>query len=158
MSNWVVTVDRTFGVEFLDTPDRIGGPAYLIENAPEGATANGHPIVTSTSRLAKLRRLAQPKLSQLGLPAGDVEAGVILEAVKSISGRLVLQLQDRNASSAMPGFGVSRLFLRQSGVLGEMLIVPWDARRWLFASAMSDGIMSSRSGSDLAMIRPAGFR
>src|SRR5215210_4355940 len=80
LSDWVVIIDRNFGVEFLDMPDGPTGPAYLIDYSPEGAVAGGHRMITSTSRVGELRGLVRPALTALGTAPGDAEVDIVLEA------------------------------------------------------------------------------
>jgi hypothetical protein len=154
VSDWVVVVDRNFGIELLDVPQPISGPTYLIDYAPEGALEGGHRIITSSARVEELRSLVRPALGDLDVPAGDSEVDLVLEALKSLSGRLVLQLQAAHARPEMLGLAFTRLFLRQSGLLSEMFIVPLDAHLSLFAGAASEGAGTSLSRSDLILVEP----
>lgn len=99
----------------------------------------------------------RPALRELGLPDDDSAVDLILESLKSISGRLVLQLLSAGSRiQEVVGLGLARLFLRQSGVLSDMFIVPVDAHQQLFRNVLGEGGLSTLSRTDLLLVETRG--
>jgi hypothetical protein len=92
VSDWVFTVDRNFGLEYLDSPYDEHCPVYLIDYQPEFLNETGHRLIISTQGVGETERLLQPVLERLSLPMDPVASRSLVNALRSVSGRLVLKL------------------------------------------------------------------
>lgn len=139
VSDWVLTVDRNFGLEYIDSPYDEYCPAYLIDYQPEYLGEIGHRLITSTQHVTEMERIVQPVLENLDLPATTDSARLLIDALRSVSGRLVLKLLSSSTQAhGAVGLALARLFLEQAGLLQDMILVPLDSHPDLFASAQRE--------------------
>ena len=94
LCDWVVSVDRHAGVEYFDSPRDLPRPydAYLIDCVPERDDLGFLQLITSTSSLDEIRRLLDAALGEMGLSTSPRNCELLLNALKSLSGRLALRL------------------------------------------------------------------
>ena len=94
LCDWVVSVDRHAGVEYFDSPRDLPRPydAYLIDCVPERDDLGFLQLITSTSSLDEIRRLLDAALGEMGLSTSPKNCELLLNALKSLSGRLALRL------------------------------------------------------------------
>ena len=94
LCDWVVSVDRHAGVEYFDSPRDLPRPydAYLIDCVPERDDLGFLQLITSTSSLDEIKRLLDSALGEMGLSASPKNCELLLNALKSLSGRLALRL------------------------------------------------------------------
>jgi len=94
LCDWVVSVDRHAGVEYFDSPRDLPRPydAYLIDCVPERDDLGFLQLITSTSSLEEIRRLLDAALGEMGLSTSPKNCELLLNALKSLSGRLALRL------------------------------------------------------------------
>ena len=151
VSDWVFTVDRNFGLEYLDSPYDEHCPVYLIDYQPEFLNETGHRLIISTQEVGETERLLQPVLERLSLPMDAVASRSLVNALRSVSGRLVLKLlsSPQMAHGAI-GMALSRLFLKQAGLLQDMILIPLDAHPELFSLARQE---AERFGQELSLRR-----
>lgn len=151
VSDWVFTVDRNFGLEYLDSPYDEHCPVYLIDYQPEFLNETGHRLIISTQGVGETERLLQPVLERLSLPMDPVASRSLVNALRSVSGRLVLKLlsSPQMAHGAI-GMALSRLFLEQAGLLQDMILIPLDAHPELFSLARQE---AERLGQELSLRR-----
>jgi len=136
VSDWVFTVDRNMGIEFFDHGGRRDRPDYLIDYTPVTVPEHGHRLVISSRSLSELEAILRPVLKQYGLDAEGRHAVVILEQLRSLSGRLALKLVSSSAARAEAlGMALARLYLNYQGALRNQIVVPLDAHLELFHSA-----------------------
>jgi DNA phosphorothioation-dependent restriction protein DptH len=102
LCDWVVSVDRHAGVEYFDSPRDLPRPydAYLIDCVPERDDLGFLQLITSTSSLDEIRRLLDDALGEMGLSTSPNNCNMLLNALKSLSGRLALRLT--TAGSTIP--------------------------------------------------------
>ena len=137
-SDWVFTVDRNMGIEFFDHGGRRDRPDYLIDYTPSGAPEHGHRLVISSRSLDELKALLGPVLLDYGLPAQEQQVLVILDQLRSLSGRLALKLvSSPTARAEALGMALARMFLEYQGALRNQIVVPLDAHVDLFHAARS---------------------
>ncbi len=155
-SDWVFTVDRNMGIEFFDHGGKRDRPDYLIDYTPATVPEHGHRLVISSRSLSELEAILRPVLKQYSLDAEGRHAVVILEQLRSLSGRLALKLiSSPTARAEALGMALARLFLNVQGALRNQIIVPLDAHLDLFhaakkhAEAIGDEVTLRRT--DLAL-------
>ena len=140
-SDWVFTVDRNMGIEFFDHGGRRDRPDYLIDYTPSAVPEQGHRLVISSRSLAELEAILRPVLRDYGLDSDDSDgrhAVVILEQLRSLSGRLALKLvSSPTARAEALGMALARLFLEYQGALRNQIVVPLDAHVDLFHTAVN---------------------
>ncbi|SDF81814.1 hypothetical protein SAMN05216466_101172 [Paraburkholderia phenazinium] len=94
LCDWVVSVDRHAGAEYFDSPRDLprSYDAYLIDCVPERDDLGFLQLITSTSSLDEIRRLLDAALGEMGLSSSPKNCELLLNALKSLSGRLALRL------------------------------------------------------------------
>lgn len=133
VSDWVFTVDRNLGIEFFDHGGRSDRPDYLIDHSPDAAYAIGHRLAITSRSVAELESFLRPVLEQFGLDAEGGRAVVLLDQLRSLSGRLALKLISSPSQRAEAlGLALSRLYLQHQGVFGTQVVVPLDAHLDLY--------------------------
>ena len=137
-SDWVFTIDRNMGIEFFDHGGRRDRPDYLIDYTPSAAPEHGHRLVISSRSLDELRAILGPVLREYGFRADEQQAVVILDQLRSLSGRLALKLvSSPTARAEALGLALARMFLEYQGALRNQIVVPLDAHIDLFHAAKS---------------------
>jgi len=156
VSDWVLTIDRNLGIEFFDHRRHATRPDYLIDHSPDMASAMSHRLAITSRSVAELESLLIPILGEYGLPSTGRHALVMLDQLRSLSGRLALKLLSSSSQRAEAmGLALSRLFLEHQGVFQNQVVVPLDAHLELYkalkqsAEEMGDEVSFRRT--DLAM-------
>ena len=133
VSDWVFTLDRNLGIEFFDHGGHATRPDYLIDHSPDMASMLGHRLVITSRSVAELEALLRPVLEQYGLQAEGRHAVVLLDQLRSLSGRLALKLISSPTQRAEAlGLALSRLYLEHQGVFENQIVVPLDAHLELY--------------------------
>ena len=133
VSDWVMTIDRNLGIEFFDHRRHTTRPDYLIDHSPDMANAMSHRLVITSRSVAELEALLSPILRDYGLPHSERHALVLLDQLRSLSGRLALKLLSSPTQRAEAmGLALSRLFLEHQGVFQNQIVVPLDAHLELY--------------------------
>ncbi|QKG25570.1 hypothetical protein ACTIVE_7222 [Actinomadura verrucosospora] len=156
-SDWVITVDRTLGVEYFDSPGSARRPDYVIDFDTDNVSGLGHHTVISSRSIDELRVLLEPALDQHGYTIPRRHTGTFFDQLRLLSGRLAFKL----ASSApaqraeVVGLALARLFLDYQGALADQILVPLDSHIDLYreARARADevGETISLQRTDLAL-------
>lgn len=156
VSDWVLTIDRNLGIEFFDHRRHPTRPDYLIDHSPDMANAMSHRLAITSRSVAELESLLVPILGEYGLPNSGRHALVMLDQLRSLSGRLALKLLSSSSQRAEAmGLALSRLFLEHQGVFQNQVVVPLDAHLELYnairqnAEEMGDEVNFRRT--DLAL-------
>ncbi len=156
VSDWVLTIDRNLGIEFFDHRRHATRPDYLIDHSPDMANAMSHRLAITSRSVAELESLLVPILGEYGLPNTGRHALVMLDQLRSLSGRLALKLLSSSSQRAEAmGLALSRLFLEHQGVFQNQVVVPLDAHLELYkalrqnAEEMGDEVSFRRT--DLAL-------
>lgn len=129
-STWVLTMDAHLGPDYFDAARTADRPGYLLDFTPEfrGATSGGRQLLLTTRFDAEIAQLMQPAVEQLGLDPDGPGALMLIEALRSLSGRLALQLSSSPSQvQGALGMALSRLFAEAYGLLQQTLIIPLDA-------------------------------
>jgi hypothetical protein len=136
-SDWVVTLDRNFGIEYFDNPRSAPGVtvrSYLIDYTPEFLEGVGHRLIVSTFWLSEIEGLIQDGLRKMGIPGTGFHAAQILDVLKSISGKLALKLiNNPKDAREIIGLALTRLMLERNGSLLDGVLIPVDSHMDLFA-------------------------
>lgn len=133
VSDWVLTIDRNLGIEFFDHRRHATRPDYLIDHSPDMASAMSHRLAITSRSVAELESLLIPILGEYGLPNTGRHALVMLDQLRSLSGRLALKLLSSSSQRAEAmGLALSRLFLEHQGVFQNQIVVPLDAHLELY--------------------------
>lgn len=157
VSDWVLIVDPNFGIEYLDSPFDERCAAYLIDYQPEYLGAVGHRLIISTQHLYEIEQIVQPVLESLALPHETDEIREFVNALRSVSGRLVLKLiSSPQMAHAALSMAAARLFLEQAGLLQDMVLIPLDSHPDLFVTARREaellGQTLSLRRTDMALV------
>jgi hypothetical protein len=135
VSDWVLTIDRNLGIEFFDHRRHATRPDYLIDHSPDMANALSHRLAITSRSVTELEALLAPILKDYGLPATERHAVILLEQLRSLSGRLALKLlSSPNQRAETLGLALSRLFLEHQRVFENQIVVPLDAHLELYAA------------------------
>lgn len=162
VSDWVLTIDRNLGIEFFDHRRHATRPDYLIDHSPDMANAMSHRLAITSRSVAELESLLVPILGEYGLPNTGRHALVMLDQLRSLSGRLALKLLSSSSQRAEAmGLALSRLFLEHQGVFQNQVVVPLDAHLELYkalkqnAEEMGDEVSFRRTDLALFDLDPA---
>lgn len=140
VSDWVMTIDRNMGIEFFDHGHKDERPDYIIDHSPDAGQNAGHRLVITSRSLSELESLLLPVLKQYGLNQPNLHAPLILDQLRSLSGRLALKLM--SSSTQRPealGLALARMFLQFQGAFSNQIIVPLDAHLDLYRTLKSAG-------------------
>ncbi len=127
-STWVLTLDPHLGLDYFDAPRYDDHPGYLLDFTPEFLASPGRQLLLTTRIDDEVAHLMAPAAAQLHLEAQEGGSHVLLEALRSLSGRLALKLlsSPTQVQGAL-GMALSRLFLEAYGLLEEAIVIPLDA-------------------------------
>ncbi len=140
-SDWVLTLDRHLGLEYFDQPSVAGHDAYLLDFAPEYLQEDRQRLMLTTRSTEELSSLLRPALDSHSLKLPRGEEPVVLEALRSLSGKLALRLLAApGRSSEIIGLLLARWLLEQTGRLFERVIVPLDAHQRWFQNDDQDSV------------------
>lgn len=155
--DWVVTIDRTLGLEYFDHAGRHGRPEYVIDYAPSAGSGLGHQIMVSSNSVDELRTLLGPTARQHGLIVEERHLDTFFDQLRLLSGNLAFKLASTapNQRTEVLGLSLTRLYLDYQDVLRNQIVVPLDAHPELYAEARRQarelGGSLSFQRSDLAL-------
>lgn len=133
VSDWVFTIDRNIGIEFFDHGGKRERPPYLVDYVPSATSSSGHRLIITSRSTAELKASLRQVLAQYGINADDEHAALVLNALRSLSGRLALKFaSSRTHQAEALGLALARLFLERQGALSNQVILPLDAHLDLF--------------------------
>ncbi|NJQ03403.1 methylation-associated defense system ATP-binding protein MAD8 [Streptomyces zingiberis] len=135
--DWVVTIDRTLGLEYFDHAGQHGRPEYVIDYAPSLAGGLGHQIMVSSNSVDELRTLLGPTAEQHGLDVEERHLNTFFEQLRLLSGNLAFKLASTapNQRTEVLGLSLARLYLDYQDVLHNQIVVPLDAHPELYSEA-----------------------
>ena len=136
-SDWVITIDRTLGMEYFDSPGSSRRPDYVIDFEAPAEGGLGHHLVISSRSIDELRALLAPVIGQHGLAVDPRHAGTFFDQLRLLSGRLAFKLGSTTASqrTEVLGLALARLYLDYQGVLTDQVVVPLDDHLELYRDA-----------------------
>lgn len=134
VSDWVITVDRTLGLEYFDQAGRADRPDYVIDHDTDLLAAGRRRIVVSSRSADELQALLAPVVNQHGLRLQARHAGTFFDQMRLLSGCLAFKLAStaRTQRTEVLGLGLARLYLDYHGVLQQQILVPLDAHQDLY--------------------------
>ncbi|WP_098023497.1 ATP-binding protein [Streptomyces sp. st115] len=135
-SDWVVTVDRTLGVEYFDH-GRTDRPEYVIDYSATAQTGMGHHIVVSSRSVEELRALIGPVLDDRQLNLEPRHVRTFFDQLRELSGSFAFKLAALGSSSRTEvlGLALARLYLGYQGALHNQVLIPLDAHTDLYGEA-----------------------
>ncbi len=156
VSDWVVTLDRTLGVEFFDHGGQRDRPDFLIDHAPSSKSAGGRHVVVTARSNTEVLSLIGAALADRDLPNGAPAPQAVFDALHALSPQLALKLV-ANPTQRMEALGLAlaKLFLDRKGTTSEQITVPLDAHQDLYdevnKAADARGEAAALKRTDLAL-------
>lgn len=139
-SDWVLTIDRNLGLDYFDSPSAPQESGYLLDYAPEFLQEDRHRILLTTRSTIELQSVIRPAIEKFGLTLPPGQEPVVLETLRSLSGRLALKLLSSESHAAeVVGLLLARWLMEQSGLLRDRIVIPLDAHRGWFKSDDAGG-------------------
>jgi DNA phosphorothioation-dependent restriction protein DptH len=155
-SDWVLIVDSNLGLEYFDASPEPERPIYLLDFTPQYLAAAGERLLLTTRSTDEILNIIRPALAGYGINEGEGQELSFLYVLRSLSGRLALQLLAApNQADEAISLALSRIFLEQYELLSDRLVIPLDAHQSLFSDSKNvdffDSALSMRR-SDLLMV------
>ena len=130
VSDWVLTLDRNLGLDYFDSPSSSREAGYLLDFAPEYLQEDRQRILLTTRSHVELENLVKPIMNRYGLAMEPGDEVLVLETLRSLSGRLALKLESgRNQAAEVIGLLLARWLLERVGLLEQRIVIPLDAHR-----------------------------
>ena len=154
-SGWVITIDRFFALDYYDSPYELPlqhlARKYLIDYSPEFTDGIAHRFVVTTIWRDEVEEVLSRAMDELGFLQLEQSVGSVLDALKMVSGQLVLHASDhhQNATAAV-GLGMVILHLQQRDRLRNAILVPMDIGAEIFHQALP-GQQHREQHCDLAL-------
>lgn len=150
VSDWVLTVDRNLGLDYFDSPASSRDTGYLLDFAPEYLQEDRQRILLTTRSHVELDNIVRPVMNRYGLVMEAGDDVLVLETLRSLSGRLALRLEGgRNQAAEVVGLLLARWLLDRVGLLEQRLVIPLDAHRNWFDWKGDEG---SQHRADLLLV------
>jgi hypothetical protein len=143
-SDWVILLDRFLGVDLFDNPVdpylESTARKYLLDYAPEFIEGLGHRLVVTTAWREEVEDILALAMKELGFTAVEESVSEVLQALKSVSGRLALRMiHDNTRAREAASLGVVVAWLKATGELTNSALIPVDAHPELFSVAQAVG-------------------
>lgn len=157
-SDWVLTIDRNLGLDYFDSAGGAQETGYLLDFSPEFLQEDQARVMLTTRSTAELEHLIRPTLDQFGLALPEGGEVMVLETLRSLSGRFALRMQSGPALAAeVVGLLVARWALERVGLLQHRIVIPIDAHRAWFTADDNDPLaVVKQRRADLILIRLRG--
>lgn len=157
ISDWVVTVDRHLGVEYFDSGRTSEEFGYLLDFSPATLQGDRPRVMLSTRCGWELAGLLKPIFDRLTWPLTKCRAEIVLEALRSLSGRLAFRLLGSPyLVNEIVGLLLARWLLAHTRVLTDRVIIPLDAHLSWFQKR-GDNAAEGNSSSQRADLLLVGF-
>ncbi len=156
-TNWVVTLDRFFTLDYYDSPYEPSLNAlarkYVLDYSPEFTDGLGHRMMVTTAWHEEIQSLLRQAMNDLGFARVDQSVSHLLHHLKTISGRLALQaLESSTTASAAVGLGVVTAWLQRKGRLKQAVLIPVDTYPRLFSHDSLGKVRAGERRCDLVLI------
>jgi DNA phosphorothioation-dependent restriction protein DptH len=137
-TNWVVTLDRFFTLDYYDSPHQHGldsvARKYVLDYAPETIEGLGHRMMVTTAWHEEIETLLSQAMQALGFSSVEKSVSRLLHYLKTVSGRLALQaLESSTGAAEAVGLGTVTAWLERKGYLHQAVLVPVDSYPRLFS-------------------------
>jgi hypothetical protein len=134
VSDRVITIDRHLGVDFFDTPSASDEVGYLLDFSPEFLQEDRQRIVLTTRNTQEIEALLAPMLRDYGIHLRHGDEVMVLEGLRSLSGRLALRLEGSvTRAKEVVGLLFARWLLEEIGALENRIVLPLDAHQSWFS-------------------------
>lgn len=134
ISDRVITIDRHLGVDFFDTPSAGEETGYLLDFAPEFLQEERQRIVLTTRNTKEIESVLSPMLTSYGILLRPGDEVMVLDSLRSLSGRLALRLEGSSTrAKEVVGLLFARWLMEEIGALENRVVIPLDAHRTWFA-------------------------
>jgi hypothetical protein len=156
-SNWVITLDRFFALDYYDSPYsqqlRSVARKYVIDYTPEFAEGLGHRMLVTTAWRDEIESLLSRAMDELGFAHVEESVGQVLHYLKTISGRLALRMTESiNSAAEAVGLGVVTAYLQQQRRLEQAVLIPVDSSPRIFAPGADGVIAEGERRCDLMLV------
>ncbi|MFF2317537.1 ATP-binding protein [Arthrobacter sp. NPDC058097] len=154
VSDWVVIIDRTLGLEYFDRTTESGGRNDFVIDYVAGGVGLGRQVLVSSRKVEELRGLLAPVIVDHGIAVDDRHLQTFFEQLRLLSGSLAFKLSSaaRNQRSEVLGLALARLYLEGQQALGDQIVIPLDAHQDLYAETRRrTGAEKSLRRTDLAL-------
>lgn len=139
-TDWVVTIDRFFGVDYFDSPnDPVVGrlaERHIIDYSPEFIEGLGHRMIVTTAWRAEIEAILRRTMVASGMAGGGGDVRDLLAILKTVSGRLALRALTPAGASQAVGLAVALRWLEQQGRSQNAVVIPVDVHQDVFAPAI----------------------
>ncbi|MEV7646883.1 hypothetical protein [Arthrobacter sp. NPDC089319] len=149
VSDWVIIIDRTLGLEYFDRAAEGGGRSDFVIDYVAGRVGLGRQVLVSSRKVEELRSLLTPVVSDHGIAVDNRHLQTFFEQLRLLSGSLAFKLSSaaRNQRAEVLGLALARLYLEGQRVLGDQIVIPLDAHQDLYKETRR------RSGADKSLRR-----
>jgi DNA phosphorothioation-dependent restriction protein DptH len=156
-TNWVITLDRFFALDYYDSPHqpelRSLAQKYVLDYSPESLEGFGHRMLVTTAWHEEIETLLAQAMEELGFSTVDQSVGQLLHHLKTVSGRLALQVLDSSTSaSAAVGLGVVTAWLQRQGRLKDAVLIPVDIYPRMFSLDGNGKLQQGERRCDMVLI------
>jgi DNA phosphorothioation-dependent restriction protein DptH len=156
-TNWVITLDRFFTLDYYDSPNQPGldevARKYVLDYSPEFTEGLGHRMMVTTTWHEEIGSLLGQAMNELGFASIDQSVSHLLHHLKTISGRLALEaLESSNSAAAAVGLGVVTAWLQKNKKLRQAVLVPVDIYPRLFSLDGSGKSSRGERRCDLVLV------
>ena len=156
-TNWVVTLDRFFTLDYYDSPHQPGldsvARKYVLDYSPDFTDGLGHRMMVTTAWHEEIELLLSQAMDELGFSAIDESVSHLLHFLKTISGRLALDaIESSTNAAAAVGLGVVTAWLQKNHRLRQAVLIPVDIYPRLFSTTSSGRSARGERRCDLVLI------
>ena len=156
-TNWVVTLDRFFTLDYYDSPHQPGldevARKYVLDYSPEFTEGLGHRMMVTTAWHEEISSLLSQAMDELGFSNIDQSVSHLLHHLKTISGRLALDaLESPTSAAAAVGLGVVTAWLQKNKKLRQAVLVPVDIYPRLFSQEGTGKPLRGERRCDLMLV------
>ncbi|MEA2919060.1 MAG: hypothetical protein QOJ15_11141 [Bradyrhizobium sp.] len=133
VSDRVITIDRHLGIDFFDSPSAGEEAGYLLDFAPEFLQEERQRIVLTTRNTQEIAGVLTPMLNEYGIHLRPGDEVMVLDGLRSLSGRLALRLEGSTTrAKEVIGLLLARWLMEEIGVLDNRIVLPLDAHHSWF--------------------------
>ena len=156
-TNWVITLDRFFTLDYYDSPHQPGldevARKYVLDYSPEFTEGLGHRMMVTTAWHEEIGSLLSQAMNELGFADIDQSVSRLLHHLKTISGRLALEaLESPTSAAAAVGLGVVTAWLQKNKKLRQAVLVPVDIYPRIFSHNGSGKPTRGEKRCDLVLV------
>ncbi len=156
-TNWVVTLDRFFTLDYYDSPHQPGldnvAKKYVLDYSPDFTDGLGHRMMVTTAWHEEIESLLSQAMDELGFSGIDESVSHLLHYLKTISGRLALDaIESSTNAAAAVGLGVVTAWLQKNNKLRQAVLIPVDIYPRMFSTNGSGKSARGERRCDLVLV------